>query len=339
MPLIEFNNIYDGITLGAKVYNKTILRKRFIYKLAPQYGTKSNKLTGKGQAYYSYDFENQDLYNIIFGINGSYTSFATDAYVRIITPNLTFNFRDDKDFRSNKIQSLNFRFLDINRTQKVNNIVLTEEPNYSVFNIRYLDANPGLIHYFRWNTDLQFSKSFGKLSLNYEYRKLTERNRQINFRFFAGTFLYNKTDANSDYFSFALDRPTDYLFDYEYLGRSETSGIFSQQLIIAEGGFKSKLDPGFANQWLTTINTSTTLWKYIQAYGDVGLVKNKYADPVFVYDSGLRLDLVTDYFEIYFPIYSNLGWEIGQPHYDQKIRFKFTVDPKALLGLFRRKWY
>jgi hypothetical protein len=168
---------------------------------------------------------------------------------------------------------------------------------------------------------------------------LFESNRQFNFRFFAGTFLYNKTDIGSDYFSFALDRPTDYLFDYEYLGRSETSGIFSQQIIIAEGGFKSKLDTPFANQWLTTVNTSTTLWKYIQVYGDMGLVKNKNTDAAFVYDSGLRLDLVTDYFEIYFPLYSNLGWEVGQPHYDQKIRFKFTVDPKALLGLFRRKWY
>jgi len=339
MPLVEFNNIYDGLTLGAKMYNKTVLRKRFIYKLAPQYGTKSNKLTGRGQIFYSYDLENKDLYNIILGVTGSYTSFAKDAYVSILSPNLTFNFRDDKDFRSNKIQSLNFRYLDITRTQKDNTIVLSEEPDYGVFNIRYLDAKPGLIDYFRWDTDLQFSKTFGKFSFNYEYRRLFESNRQFNIRFFAGSFLYNNTESDSDYFSFALDRPTDYLFDYEYLGRSETSGIFSQQLIIAEGGFKSKLETPFANQWLTTINTSTTLWKFIQAYGDIGYVKNKYSNPVFVYDSGLRLDLVTDYFELYFPIYSNLGWEISQAHYDQKIRIKFTVDPKTLLGLFRRKWY
>lgn len=339
MPLIEFNNIYDGITLGLKMYNKTVLRKHFIYKLAPQYGTKSKTLTGSGQAYYLFDLENKNLYNIVAGFSGSYTSFATDAYVKSLTPNLTFNFRDDDDFRSNKMKSLNFRYVDINRTQKDNTIVLTEDPDYRVFNIRYLEANPGLVHYFRWNSDLQFSKTFGKISFNYEYRKLTERNRQFNFRFFAGTFLYNNTDINSDYFSFALDRPTDYLFDYDYLGRSETTGIFSQQIIIAEGGFKSKLNPSYANQWLTTMNTSTTLWRYIQAYGDIGFVKNKNSNPFFVYDSGIRLDLVTDYFEIYFPIYSNLGWEIGQPHYDQKIRFKFTVDPKSLLGLFRRKWY
>jgi hypothetical protein len=46
-----------------------------------------------------------------------------------------------------------------------------------------------------------------------------------------------------NYYSFALDRPTDYLFDYNYYGRSENTGFFcQQQLIIAEGGFKSKLD-------------------------------------------------------------------------------------------------
>jgi len=339
MPLIEFRNIYDGITLGMKVYNKTVLRKHFIYRFEPQYGLKSKSFTGRGQVNYAFDMENQNLYNINMGLFGSYTSFAENAYVRSITPSLTFNFREDKDFRSNKQQTLNFRYVDINRTQKENSVLLTEEPDYSVFNIRYLNANPGLIHYSRWNTDLQFAKQFGKLSVDYEYRKLSESNRQLNFRFFAGTFLYNNTDIDSDYFSFALDRPTDYLFDYDYLGRSETSGIFSQQIIIAEGGFKSKLDTPYANQWLTTINTSTTLWKYIQVYGDAGFVKNKYFDPAFVYDSGLRLDLVTDYFEIYFPIYSNLGWEIAQPHYEQKIRFKFTVDPKSLLGLFRRRWY
>lgn len=44
------------------------------------------------------------------------------------------------------------------------------------------------------------------------------------------------------FFSFALDRPTDYLFDFNYLGRSEDTGLVSQQIIIAEGGFKSQLD-------------------------------------------------------------------------------------------------
>jgi hypothetical protein len=136
-----------------------------------------------------------------------------------------------------------------------------------------------------------------------------------------------------------LDRPTDYLFDYNYLGRSEDSGIYSQQIIIAEGGFKSKLDNPFSNDWIATTNASVNLWRWIELYGDVGFIKSKGIKERFVYDSGVRLNLVTDYFELYFPLYSNNGWEVSQPNYDEKIRFIVTLSPKTLLGLFNRKWF
>lgn len=339
MPLFEFKNIYDGLTIGSKFYNKTLLRRGFNYKITPNYGTKSKSFTFAGSVNYTQNIENKDLYAVTYGLTGKYSSYAPDLFARVVTPYLTFKFRDHTDYRSNKFQALNFRYLTINKDEDVNNIIENNDPNYSVFNARYINTNPGLIDYYKWFVDFQAAKDFGKISFNYEYRKLFENNRQINLRLFTGIFLYNKTLSDSDYFSFALDRPTDYLFDYNYLGRSEASGIFSQQIIIAEGGFKSKLNTPYANNWMSTVNFSTTLWKYIQAYTDFGVVKNKYKKLKFQYDSGIRVNLVTDYFEVYFPIFSNLGWEVGQPHYDQKIRFLFTVDPKSLLGLFRRKWY
>ena len=160
---------------------------------------------------------------------------------------------------------------------------------------------------------------------------------QVNLRMFAGKFLRNQTD--SDFFSFALDRPTDYLFDYNYIGRSEDTGIWSQQVIIAEGGFKSVLENPFANDWMVTTNGSMSLWRWIEAYGDLGFIKNRGESARFVYDSGIRLNLVTDYFELYFPVYSNNGWEIAQPNYEERIRFVVTLSPKTLLGLFTRKWF
>ncbi|WP_298496652.1 metalloprotease [uncultured Algibacter sp.] len=339
MPIAEFNNIYDGITLGAKVYNKTVLRKLFNYKIAPRYSLKSRSITGAASIFKSHYIQNSNLYTIHYGIAASYNSFAENLFVRQITPSIQLLFRENDDFRSNKRQWLSIRHVNIHRDKDVNNILTSNEPNYSVFNIRYVNSNDNLIKFSKWYSDFQIGEKFSKISLNYEFRRLFESNRQLNIRAFAGTFLGNKTNPDSNFFSFALDRPTDYLFDYNYLGRSEASGIFSQQYIEAEGGFKSKLKTPFANQWITTLNASTTLWKYILAYGDIGLVKNKFRAPNFVYDSGIRINLVTDYFEIYLPIYSNLGWEIGQPNYDQKIRFKFTADPQALLGLFRRRWY
>ena len=202
--------------------------------------------------------QDKNLYAIRYGIAGGYNSYAEDLFVRQITPSVQFSFRKNDDFRSNKKQWLSIRHVNIQRDKDLNNILTTTEPNYSIFNIRYVNSNDNLINYNKWYTDFQAGKNFSKVSFNYEYRRLFESNRQINIRAFAGAFLKNKT--NSDYFSFALDRPTDYLFDYNYLGRSERTGIFSQQYITAEGGFKSKLKTPFANQWITTINASTTLW-------------------------------------------------------------------------------
>lgn len=340
MPVVQFKNIYDGITIGASTYNTTILRRPFSFKFTPQYATKSSTLTGRLSLSYQQNFENRDLFNVTYGIASSYNSYAEDLFVTRISPYVIFNFREDDNFRSNLRKSLSVRYLDISRGEPgPDSDIINTEPNYSVINARYLSTNPGIIDFEKWFADIQFSKNFGKLSFNYEFRRLFENNRQLNVRFFAGTFLYNNNDPTDDYFSFALDRPTDYFFDYNYLGRSENSGIFSQQLVMAEGGFKSMLEPHFANQWMVTSNVSTSIWKYIHAYGDAGFVKNKFNDAKFVYGTGVRFILVEDYFELYFPVYSNLGWEVAEQNYIERIRFQFTIDPKTLLGLFRRKWY
>ena len=341
MPILEFNNIYDGIVVGTKAYNKTMLKKDFTYKIAPQYGLKSKAITGSGNVIYDqYNKSNRNLFKIQYVFTGSYSSFAPDLFVTSLKPSITLHFRDKENLRANKRGYLNLRYISIRRDKDINN-VLTEkaEPNYNVLSLRYINKNPGLIEHSSWFADFQASQTFSKVSFNYEYRKLYQNNRQLSVRFFAGAFLKNKNNASSDYFSFALDRPTDYLFDYSYLGRSESTGLFSQELIIAEGGFKSKLETPFANQWMATTNISTSIWQYIHAYGDLGTLKNKNQNAKLVYDSGLRINLVEDYFEIYFPVYSNLGWEIAQPQYSQKIRFKFTADFQSLLGLFRRRWY
>lgn len=129
------------------------------------------------------------------------------------------------------------------------------------------------------------------------------------------------------------------MFDYNFYGRSETSGLFSQQIIIAEGGFKSKFVNPYANEWLTSLNVTSSVWKSIQLYGDAGLYKNKGFDPKFVYDSGVQLNLVPGYFELFFPVYSSNGFELGERNYQEKIRFVVTLSPRTLISLFTRKWF
>ena len=334
VPSIYYN-LYDGVTPGIRLHNKTILEKPFIFDVNPSYSTKSKNLSGSAVFVVNQNFRNSTLYNARYSISGSYFHYAEDAAYLRLNPSLQLRIREP-NFRDNRKQLFSFRQVIVNKEKSA--LVIDNSPeNYSVFDARYINIKTEVTNHFNFMTDLQISGKFGKITGEIEYRKLFENNRQINLRFYAGTFLYNKTQ--SDFFSFALDRPTDYLFDYNYFGRSESTGLFSQQYIVAEGGFKSKIATPFANRWITSLNASYSIWNWIEAYGDIGLIKNADTKGRFVYDSGIRLNLVTDYFELYFPIYSNNGWEIAQDNYNEKIRFIVTFSPKTLINLFNRKWF
>jgi hypothetical protein len=335
MPEFQYN-LYDGLALGLKLYNKTILDKSFQYNLSPYYASGSKTIVGGAGISHQIFFDDDNLYALNYGISGSRFSYGYDLMYQRLTPYLTMHFRNSY-LRNGRKERIMVRNVNVFRDQHPETPL--EVPNYSVFNINYAYSNPGLVTHFSGGLDFQLAEQFSKSSLTLDYRRLLKNDRQLNFRFYGGAFLYNDMPSDSDYFSFALDRPTDYLFDYNYYGRSETTGVFSQQIILAEGGFKSMLEPKFANQWITTINGSVTLWKWIYAYSDVGLVKNQYEPVKFLYDSGIRLSLVQNYFEVFFPVHSSDGWEFEGGNYDQKIRFIATLDVQTLSGLFTRKWF
>ena len=334
VPTLEYN-LYDGFIPGMRFHNRTILDKPYIIDLIPSYSTKTRSFSGRFTLAFNQTNRESTLYNIRYGIGGEYYHYAPDAYYKKINPYISLRFRE-KDYRDNQGQNLLIRQVYVNRdpSQFVTTSLLE---NYSVLNVRFSSGKTEIRRHFAYVTDLQFASKFGKASANMSYRRLFDNNRQINFRLYAGAFLYNNTQ--SDYFSFAIDRPTDYLFDYNYIGRSESSGLFSQEFYLAEGGFKSKLVNPYANQWLTTSNISFNIWNWVEIYGDLGIVKSKNLDPTFIYDNGVRFNLVTDYFELFLPIYSNNGWEISQPKYAEKIRFTATFSPQILIGLFTRKWF
>ncbi|MCH4823756.1 metalloprotease [Gramella lutea] len=334
MPEFEYN-LYDGVSIGPKLYNKTILSRTFNFALSPKYGFNSKTLVGSASIFNSHQFENKELYNIFYGIGGSRFSYGYDLFYEKFSPFLIFSFRNSY-LRSNERQRLVIRNVNVRRDQNPVDPLL--EPDYNVFNVKYSYSNPNFLKHLTASFDYQLSDKFSKVSFTAEYRKLFKNNRQINLRFFSGIFLYNDAKDN-DYFSFALDRPTDYLFDYNYYGRSQGSGLFSQQIIVAEGGFKSQLQPEFANEWLISANASTNIWKWIHAYGDVGIVTNEGDNGKLLFDSGIRVSLVQDYFELFFPVYSSLGWELDDPNYDQKIRFIVALDINTLIRLFTRRWY
>lgn len=325
-------NYYDGITLGLKLHNKPIIPRNFVFKLVPSYATKSQTFTGLASVLYNQYFENSKIERIIYGVSASNFHYAPELSYGIFAPYISIIFRR-KSLRAVGGSSLTIKYLNIDKETEPNTPA-REQDVYNVLNIKYINSKPNIIEgvYYKINTDI--SSNFTKLSTDIRYRKLTATNRQLDFRFFGGFFLNNQTTG--DYFSFGLDRPSDYLFEQNYFGRSESSGIFSQQVIIEDGGFKSVLPTRFANEYMASFNSSIGLWNWLEYYNDVAFLKNTGQDVYFAYENGIRFNFIHNILEIYFPMYSNNGWEITQQAYPSKIRFVLTARPSAIYNFFRR---
>lgn len=325
-------NFYNGLILGASLHNKPLIKTNLELSFAPSYATKSNSVIGSFSAVYHQFFEKTSIYKIVYGVAGGTSDYDANLSYKSFTPFVNVIFKR-KDLRDATQESITARLLHIDKE-----IALGEpespEDNYNVFSLSYNYINPDIIKEFRYNYSLEVAENFSKIAADIRYRSLSTSDTQLDFRLFAGTFLSNSSAGN--YFSFGLDRANDYLFQLNYFGRSEASGIFSQQFIIAEGGFKSVLPTRFANQYMVAFNSSFGLWRWVEFYNDVAFLKNKNSPIYFAYNNGIRLNFIHNIFEIYFPLYSNKGWEISQEAYPQNIRFTFTGDLGSVYNFFRR---
>ena len=325
-------NFYNGLILGTRIHNKPLIPRNFEFQVFPSYATKSNSVVGNASFLYNQFFEDTNIYKITYGIGGGTRDFAPNLSFTSITPfiNVLFKRKSLRDAGSSRLQA---KLIHIDKDVEIGQPRKADD-NYSVLSLRYQNNKIDIIKELRYSLRTEFAQNFSKAAFDIRYRSLTSSDTQLDFRLYAGTFFTNNTKG--DTFSFGLDRANDYLFELDYLGRSEESGIFSQQFIIAEGGFKSVLPTRFANQYMVSFNSSIGLWKWIEFYNDVAFLKNKGDNIFFAYENGIRFNFVHQILELYFPLYSNNGWEISQPNYPQKIRFTLSANFSAIYNFFRR---
>lgn len=330
-PVIDYN-YYDGLSLGLKLHNKPIIKRNLSFKIIPKYATKSKTLTGSTSIMYSQFFEKSKLHNITYGVAASNYHYAPELSYSVFVPYVSFVFKR-KSLRDVGGKYFMAKLVNINK-ESAPNTSSREQDKYSILNLKYVYSKPNIIKGTSYKLNADFASNFTKISTDIRFRSLTSSNRQLDFRFFGGVFLNNNTTGT--YFSFGLDRPSDYLFEQNYFGRSESSGIFSQQFIINDGGFKSVLPTRFANQFMFSFNASIGLWKWVEYYNDVAFLKNKGESIYFGYENGVRFNFIHNILEVYFPLYSNVGWEVNQEAYASKIRFVLTMRPSAIYNFFRR---
>ncbi|KEY19173.1 aminopeptidase N [Kaistella antarctica] len=332
-PRVSFN-AYDKFLIGLNFKNASLFEQKFSYSFTPYYSSGTGKLAGSGGVSYSFQPANSFYRSLDLGVSGSHFHYDYDLTYRKLGAFVGLSFA--KNPRSDIGRSLVFSYNFLEKDLDPKMIDQTEYRKYNLWNVGYGYSDRSIIHEKSYNANVQWMEDFQKISTEWAYRWEFAKDKKVSLRFFGGYFITNKTKNNL--FDYGISKVSNYAFSYGLLGQSATSGVLAQQLILAEGGFKSYLG-STANQWITSVNADTHVWRWFNVYADAGVYKNKNQSADFIWDSGVKVKVIPDFLEVYFPIQSSLGFEPAFKDYGQRIRFTLNLNFSAITSYFRRGWF
>ena len=259
-------------------HNGLVLNQPSTFFVSPLYATNKKNLSGSFSVLHRSYFQDRKLSGITyrFGLK-SFHFDENNRYYRI-SPEIFATFKAE-GLSSNKRSTIGLQLISLFRENSIQN----NYDDFYVGSLSYALANSNSAISKVFGVNFQVGESFQKVAASYRNRKYYTEARQYTYRLFLG-FLAD-TD-NSGNYDFGISRVNDYSFSFNFLGRSERSGIYSQQYVVADAGFKSFIPVQSANQWVLSSNLSTTIWRSFELYGDVGWIKNKGKKFDFIYDSG-----------------------------------------------------
>lgn len=326
-------NIYDGLMAGITLGNSSLLSNNFRYKISPFYGLKSKQFNGMAFGVTNLFHEKKSHYLTRFTLFGSSYHYEPEKRYSIFTPSVEFFYRP-KGIQNNHRSSLLVRHVSVNLQDLP---IDDERRNYGVSVASFKSKNGNALENVFYRVELQWASAFKKASIETEYIVYYLPNRRAAFRIFGGSFLQN--NLNDSYFDFNTSKVNDYLFQYDLYGRSESQGFFSQQYIKAGGGLRTSGEVGGANRWLITSQVSTTLWRWIEGYAEIGWIKNTNHKAHTHWGTGVSMNIIPDFFEIHFPLYDATGNLMQKRAYANQIRFQLSLSPSGLVRLFSRTWF
>ena len=395
-PTMGWNN-YNGVMAGAAFYNIFIPEKKFEYVVMPMYAFGSKTFTGGGRATFniyptgnyiskislSCGAQTYSYYNIEKDVATDGYDFSHSFVFKKLSNELTlfFNYRKNN---TNEKSRVTFRHIltNVESTDYYSSSVVvqgTPIPIYKVriddviknfFQLKYILYNDIKTNPYSLEIGITASNEFILPSVTYcQSIAYLQVNHGLDLRFFAGyagdasasngtlhptNYQLNMSGQSASNYYFQKD----YLFDEVFPGRSEVTGILSQQFTATQGGFKvaSKIT-GQSAGWLAALNLKTSLPGIlpVKLFADIGFYK--VPEPVGgsdgipdelrrpgMYDFGLDLVIIKNIFEIYFPFgYSdNIKLKYNEDksvfdNYGQKIRFELHLNKLNPFTLIKQK--
>jgi hypothetical protein len=351
-PIVGYNN-HDNLQIGFGFYNSLIKEKPFRFMILPQYSFGTQRLVGAGKFTYSLypssDFQKIN-FNLFYKKQGLDFGIADGIFEK---KEFEVNFIIAKKYDRSRVKSnLSIKLSEVNLAIDRRG---SQSKRYLTFN--YNNTNKRVINPYKASLIAQAFDQNWKVQGEFKYHlTVNKKNQKIDFRLFGGYFLENNNVgterfrltagngniiATSDLENFSYNTH-DYLFDQVMIGRfksEEGKSLASQQIYLNDGAFKSGINLGLSSTWLMATNlTIPTPTKYLSFFVDIGMTerildnfKNENSKFPFLYDFGIQLNIIKDYFEIYFPLkYSTEladNYELkGADKYLNKIKFMFNIN-------------
>lgn len=393
MPIPIAGNHYDGYMLGLAHHNGLMPARHFQYQLVTLYGTQSKKFVGTANVQYNVYPKSEKIKQLTFGLsskNFNYrhldslrteTGFASPylqyrtlvPYVRLeLLPKANSNFYQTVQLRSILAQEQGTKFETVGDTFNLSYYVgkdwVSSSPIYELsYELGEKSAlNPYSIRLTLEQGDMEVVgkkyPNYLKLYLEANYALTYANKRNIYMRLFYGKFLkngYRNGYVNSaQAFNLTGEGYNDYRFDEYYFGRTENTGMLSQQISLREGGMKVPIggsqseNAGRSNNFIFAINLKADLPQDLplklplKPYFDFGYFDDtrpindglEFADKVW-WQGGVAFELGKGVFGIYLPLVNSKilrGTDKLPGIYDQSGRDKwyerisFTLDLNRL---------
>lgn len=331
LPSVSYN-AYDELLVGLSFFNTTIIPKKFEYRLGPEFSTGTGELTGYGYLGVNFPLFEGPIRLISSGVYYRRYHYAPDLAYNRVSPAITFHFRKSNP-RSLYIRNLRLRNVYVDLELAAGETGQVGESGYSVFNARYKSEYTHILRPHTLRADFQIGDLFSKLSIEWDQRWMLPNRKWMIFRVFGGWMPYNNNSVDVNLFDFGLSGTQDYLFDYSFIGRSDETGIWSQQFFVSDGGFRAQTR-AFGRNHILAANLSVPVYSVLGLYGDLGTI----GGPV-EWGYGVRIALFTDFLEWYFPIQSRNINHTQEANYIGQTRFVLNLNLDAIINRLRRGFY
>lgn len=372
-PLLSWNN-YDKLMPGLLLYNTAIPEKRLEWTLAPFFGLGSSGLAGIGDAHYNFYPNGDFARRITLGANfrsfhyAFNTRFDTRLRYTRLQPYLHIDL--EKPHTGNRYRSIELRAIFLNQEELTfvdGTFTGAEWQPTAIQELSFQTEQRTAINPYDWRLVLEhqaYDNPFGqaqrylKASLEWNGAYTYRRGRNLSLRLFAGAFLYH-SERDAGYiapgaFNLISQGYNDYRFDDFYPGRTDTEGLWLQQVSLRDGGFKNVIGRGFSlgrsNNFIIAANLKAELprelvsWLPLKPYFDIGYFDNAMptgAEDTFtdqlLWSGGLMLGVFNDAIAVYFPLVNSQNIQdryVERGNYWKRVAFRVELqrfDPWKLV--------